>query len=96
MDLIVGNLTGRLSDPAHDRNPTTRVVRRFSPDDWSRQGEYSTMSHTLEGIEGDGYLRVRGTNSGEPEPEPDPRGEDPWKDLWFYSNPIFVEVRNGD
>jgi hypothetical protein len=21
-------------------------------------------------------------------------GEDPWTDLWFYSNPIFLEVAN--
>jgi len=38
-------------------------------------------------------LRVRGTGGSEPEPEPDPRGEDPWTDLWFYSNPIFVHVQ---
>ena len=50
VDLIVGSLTGPLPDPAQDRNPTTRVVRRFSQGDWSRQGEYRTMSHTLEGI----------------------------------------------
>ena len=96
MDLIVGNLTGPLSDPAHDRKPTTRVARRFTRDDWSRQGPYLTMTHTLEGVDSDCYLRVRGTNTGELEPEPDPRGEDPWKDLWFYSNPIFIESKNGD
>lgn len=33
------------------------------------------------------------TNGSEPEPTPDPRGEDPWSDLWFYSNPIFLDVR---
>ena len=77
VDLIVGSLTGPLPDPAQDRNPTTRVVRRFSQGDWSRQGEYRTMSHTLEGFDGDGYLRVRGTNTRQLEPEPDPRGEDP-------------------
>jgi hypothetical protein len=39
------------------------------------------------------YLRVRGTNTSEMEPELDLRGENPWQDLWFYSNPIFVEVK---
>lgn len=96
VDLIVGNLTGALSNPAQDRNPTTRVVRRFTQDDWSRQGPYLTMSHRIEGNDSNYYLRVRGTNTGEPEPKPDPRGEDPWKDLWFYSNPIFIESNNGD
>ena len=36
---------------------------------------------------------MRGTNGSELEPEPDPRGEDPWSDLWFYSNPIFLDAR---
>ena len=93
VDLIVGNVTGPLADPARDRNPTTRVARRFKTGDWSLQGEYRTMSHTLEAITDEQYLRVRGTNTKELEPEPDPRGEDPWKDLWFYSNPIFARVR---
>jgi hypothetical protein len=51
------------------------------------------VRHTWEGVTGNAYLRVRGTNGRELEPEPDPRGEDPWADLWFYSNPIFVQVR---
>ncbi len=25
-------------------------------------------------------------------PAEDPQNEDPWQDLWFYSNPIFVKV----
>ncbi len=93
VDLIVGQVTGPLADPAHDRNPTTRVVRRFKASDGSRQGEYRTMTHAIQNVNEDRYLRVRGTNTEELEPEPDPRGEDPWKDLWFYSNPIFVRVR---
>jgi hypothetical protein len=39
-----------------------------------------------------GYLRVRGTSTMEAEPPMDARGENPWTDLWFYSNPIFLEV----
>jgi hypothetical protein len=31
---------------------------------------------------------VCGTNTEELEPALDPRGEDPWTDLWFYSNPV--------
>ena len=27
------------------------------------------------------------------EPAMDPPGENPWTDLWFYSNPIFIEVK---
>jgi hypothetical protein len=93
VDLIVGEVRGTLEDPTVDRNSTTRVVRRFGAGDWVREGEWLTMSAVLEDVGSDRYLRVRGTNGGELEPEPDPRGEDPWADLWFYSNPIFVEVR---
>jgi hypothetical protein len=49
------------------------------------------MSHTL-GVSAPIYIRVRGTNTEELEPEVDPPDEDPWPDLWFYSNPIFVET----
>lgn len=92
VDLIVGAVTGPAADPARDRNPTTRVVRRFGPTDWTRDGEYRTMRHTLRAVDGPRYLRVRGTSTTELEPAPDPRGEDPWSDLWFYSNPIFIEI----
>jgi len=93
LDLIVGEVTGPLADPGVDTNPTTRVVRRFDPEDWTRDGEWLTMSTVLADVRSDRYLRLRGTNTVEMEPEPDPRGEDPWADLWFYTNPVFIEVR---
>lgn len=89
VDLIVGAIDGPLMDAAQDSNPTAHVERRFDAADWTRDGEVLTMSHELE-LDGPVYVRVRGTSTTEPEPEPDPPGEDPWSDLWFYSNPIFV------
>lgn len=93
VDLIVGELTGPVADRSHDANPTTTVVKRFTADDWTKDGAYLTMTHTLQNVHHSSYIRVRGTNTDELEPEPDPLGEDPWSDLWFYSNPIFIEVR---
>lgn len=93
VDLITGDVTGAVTDRAQDTNPTTRVVRRFTPDDWTREGEYITITHTLDDVHHSSYLRVRGTSTDELEPELDPAGEDPWSDLWFYSNPIFIEVQ---
>ena len=90
IDLILGQINGPLMNAAKDSNPTTKVVRRFDAGDWTRDGEILAMSHTLEGIDAPVYLRVRGTSTAELEPAPDPSGEDPWADLWFYSNPIFV------
>ena len=81
-----------MSDRSADTNPTTRVVARFGPRDWRTDGSHRVVRHRLEAVGADGYLRVRGTNGSELEPEPDPRGEDPWGDLWFYSNPVFLHV----
>ena len=92
VDLIAGDVTGRVADRSSDHNHSTRVVRRFSDADWRREGEYLVMTHTLTGVERSGYVRVRGTNGTELEPTPDPLGEDPWRDLWFYANPIFFHL----
>ena len=59
---------------------------------WIREDDYLTMTYLLESVEDGMYIRVRGTSTGKLEPEPDPANEDPWNDLWFYSNPIFVVV----
>lgn len=92
VDLIVGQVTGPVVDRNTDTNPTTRVVKRFSASDWQTEGAYKIMTYRLENIDADSYLRVRGTNGDELEPQEDPTGENPWSDLWFYSNPIFLEV----
>ena len=92
VDLIVGEVTGVVADRNSDLNPTTRVAARFTAEQWRRDGEYLTMSLTLPDVHHPTYLRVRGTSTDELEPEVDPRGEDPWSDLWFYSNPIFIQT----
>ncbi len=93
VDLIVGQVNGKRADRDGDTNPTTRVAQRFTSANWTRDGEYLTMNTSLGDVKGSFYLRVRGTSTEEMEPSPDPAGEDPWSDLWFYSNPIFVDVR---
>jgi len=47
---------------------------------------------TLPKLNNSSYIRIRGTNGVELEPEVDEIGENPWADLWFYSNPIFIEI----
>lgn len=92
VDLIVGQITGPVADRDADTNPTTQVVKRFESTDWKVDGEYTEMSFTLKDLASSSYLRVRGTNGQELEPTQDPAGEDPWSDLWFYSNPVFLEI----
>jgi hypothetical protein len=91
VDLIIGEITGRQDEPSLDSHPSARVEARFGPEQWRRDGRYQVIEHTLALPAGHSfYLRVRGTNTDEAEPLPDALGEDPWQDLWFYSNPIFM------
>lgn len=90
VDLILGQVLGIAANYDLDTNPTTRVVKRFTSRDWRRDGDYRVITHELADIRSASYIRVRGTNTDELEPEPDPLLEDPWSDLWFYSNPIFI------
>jgi hypothetical protein len=51
------------------------------------------MNHTVS-VSAPLYVRVRGTNTNELEPIVDPPDENPWQDLWFYSNPVFIEIQH--
>jgi hypothetical protein len=93
VDLIAGDVAGLSADPGVDHNGSASVIKRFTPADWKRDGEILTMSWVIARPSSAGYIRVRGTNTNELEPLPDPKGEDPWNDLWFYSNPIFFREK---
>jgi hypothetical protein len=93
VDLIMGSVTGRAADRSADTNPTTRVEARFPESAWRRDGAYAIIEHVVKRVASDTYVRVRGTNTAELEPTPDTEGESPWRDLWFYSNPVFLTVR---
>lgn len=92
VDLIKGLVSGVQSEVDRNMNPSTHIIRRFSADDWSRDGEFLTMTARLQKTDRDFYIRVRGTSTDQLEPDPDPPGEDPWDDLWFYANPVFVQI----
>jgi hypothetical protein len=102
VDVIVGEVTG----PAGDRDtfsaPTAKVVKSF---DVGRNSGSVSFTHPLS-TDRPFYVRIRGTDGNRSAPgrngaAVDPAGPamdvmgdaDPWKDLWFYSNPIFVLVR---
>lgn len=100
LDLIKGRVTG----PAEDRDvfhtPHTSVVRTWEVKD----SETVELVVPLGRIDDTGfYVRLRGsdgnrTQAGYHGATVDPAGPamdvvgdaDPWKDLWFYTNPIFV------
>ncbi len=64
-------------------------VKRLEARDWSREGPWLAMEWEFP-APSRGFVRVRGTNTRDEEPKADIAGEDPWQDLWFYSNPVFV------
>lgn len=91
VDLIMGEVRGRSEDATADTNPTTQVVGRFTAKEWACKGDTCTIIAMLPSVERPVYVRVRGTSTQDLEPAMDVVGEDPWSDLWFYSNPVFVE-----
>lgn len=92
IDLISGSVQGPVVDRAADRNTTTRVAHRFTNGNWRREGEDLVMHYRLKNVRAPLYLRVRGTNTQELEPAADVSVEDPWADLWFYGNPVFIDL----
>jgi len=92
IDLIRGEIQATSSVDYNDENPRARVESRFELDEPRKRGEPITLSLTVKNVQKSFYVRLRGTNTYEKEPLEDLDGEDPWNDLWFYSNPIFVET----
>ena len=93
VDVITGDIVGPNKNRDADTNLSTKVLERFTAADFVQQGKFSTIQLTIEHITQSQYVRIRGTNQGdELEPRVDEIGEDPWTDLWFYSNPIFIKV----
>ena len=93
VDVITGQIHGVQDNLGLDINPSTSVHGRFGPGLWETDGDFKVIRTTIDTAEHDMYIRIRGTNTTDLEPPTDPDGEDPWSDLWFYSNPIFVGVR---
>jgi hypothetical protein len=94
IDVIAGPVTGP-ADPDTRTAPQTQVVASFDVDG---RGATVTLRHRFDDVRQPFYVRLRGTdgNVSAPdsiEPRPDPTGNaDPWRDLWFYTNPVFVDV----
>ncbi|MBG0565620.1 PHP domain-containing protein [Actinoplanes aureus] len=103
VDVIVGTVTGPVADKDAFTTPDTRVVKSF---EISKTSGRISLSHDLGRLDKPFYLRVRGTDGNRTQPgllgaSVDPYGPqldvvgaaDPWGDLWFYTNPIWVLPR---
>ncbi|MFN4099455.1 MAG: hypothetical protein ACK4GT_06730 [Pararhodobacter sp.] len=91
VDVIVGEIRPASFGPEDDTHPTAHVAARLDRTQFTPSSDgWFTASVTLPEVTHAFYIRVRGTSGNELEPEADPPGEDPWADLWFYTNPVFV------
>ncbi|MDN5571577.1 MAG: PHP domain-containing protein [Propionibacteriaceae bacterium] len=104
IDVIQGRVTGAVSDADTLHAPETRVVRTW---DVTGRTDRIELTYDLGRVEDTGfYVRLRGSDGkrtqvgyhGESQdasgPALDVVGDaDPWQDLWFYTNAIFVLPR---
>ncbi len=103
IDVIRGGVTGLASDTDTFSAPATKVVYQR---DVSRAGDRIAFTYDLGPASEPFYVRVRGTDGNRSAvglggasvdpmgPAADVQGDaDPWADLWFYTNPIWVLPR---
>ncbi|MEV5373166.1 PHP domain-containing protein [Streptomyces albogriseolus] len=100
VDVIRGDVTGPVADKDTFTAPTAAVVRSY---DVKKSTGSVRLTFDLGRVDRPVYLRLRGTDGnrsavGVMGAEVDPAGPaldvvgdaDPWRDLWFYSNPVWV------
>ncbi|WP_440102241.1 PHP domain-containing protein [Streptosporangium sp. H16] len=103
VDVIQGDVTGPAADKDVFTTSATKVVKSFEV---GRNTGTVTFTYQLGAVDRPVYVRLRGTDGNRSAPgllgaAIDPAGPqidvfgdgDPWKDLWFYSNPIWVVPR---
>jgi hypothetical protein len=100
VDVIAGDVTGKAADRDGFVAPTAKVVKSFEV---NKSTGTVSFTYPLGPVSKPQYLRLRGTDGnrtavGQRGAAVDPVGPamdvlgsaDPWKDLWFYSNPLWV------
>jgi hypothetical protein len=84
LELIVGT-------SGEDGTPRMQT-RRWTAGTWRTDGPWRIVTWDLPVPARGAFVRARGSNTLETTPLADVPGEDPWRDLWFYSNPVFVDT----
>jgi hypothetical protein len=100
VDVIAGSVTGAVSDRDTFSAPDTKVVTSFEV---NKSTGRASFTYSFGRVDEPFYARVRGTDGKRSAPglmgaAVDPAGPamdvlgdaDPWLDLWFYGNPIWV------
>ncbi|MFE2538155.1 PHP domain-containing protein [Streptomyces sp. NPDC059371] len=100
VDVIQGDVTGAASDRDTLIAPTARVAKSYEV---NKSSGTVRLTYDLGTVDRPVYVRLRGTDGNRSAvglrgasvdpvgPAVDVLGDaDPWKDLWFYSNPVWV------
>lgn len=100
VDVIQGDVTGTPSDKDTFSAPTAKVVKSYEVD---KASGTVRLTYELGRVDRPLYVRLRGTDGnrsavGAMGAAVDPAGPaidvvgdaDPWVDLWFYSNPVWI------
>ena len=100
VDVIVGTVTGPVADKDAFTTPNTKVVKSFEVNAAAKKVSFT---YPLGRLDKPFYVRLRGTDGNRTQPGlmgagVDPVGPkldalgdaDPWGDLWFYTNPMWV------
>ncbi|MFJ9715571.1 PHP domain-containing protein [Streptomyces sp. NPDC101213] len=100
VDVIQGDVTGPVADKDTFTAPTAKVVRTYEVD---RAAGTVRLTYDLGRVDRPVYVRLRGSDGnrsavGAMGAAVDPAGPaidvvgdaDPWADLWFYTNPVWV------
>ncbi len=95
VQLISGPVTGPVTDKDTVTAPQTKVTETFTV---NKTSGTVTFTYTWKNVSTSFYLRYRGSDGGNFDsklngPAMDTVGNsNPWTDLWFYTNPVFVDV----
>ncbi|GAA4713502.1 twin-arginine translocation signal domain-containing protein [Phytohabitans rumicis] len=100
VDVIAGTVTGPVTDRDTFTAPNTKVVKSYEVSGGTGRVSFT---YSFGHVDQPFYVRVRGTDGKRSAPglmgaAVDPAGPamdvlgdaDPWQDLWFYGNPIWV------
>ncbi|MDQ1296022.1 MAG: hypothetical protein QG608_3909, partial [Actinomycetota bacterium] len=95
VDVIAGPVTGPSTDRDALSASGTHVVKTFEIPSSARRAV--SFRYLFKKVDGPFYLRLRGSDGKRLTSKGDPVQDvvgaaDPWADLWFYANPVFVDV----
>ena len=94
VQLISGPVTGPVKDADTMYAPQTKITQSY---DVKSSSDVVTFEYTWRNVQQPFYLRYRGTDGNRVDSSGNPLMDvmgnaNPWLDLWFYTNPTFVDL----